>query len=99
MKQIKTIRYRLNNSEHFDEAVNAALAAGWELKKREVINPQAMSERCSVYIMLYAELERETEPEKVERKCSTCKHVSNPPFATPCNTCTHDNNKWESKEV
>lgn len=61
MKQIKTIVYRLDNSGNFDIAVNLAISDGWELKKREVLIPKAQHNDQYTYIMLYAELERETE--------------------------------------
>ena len=54
MKQIKTIRYRLENSEDFDSAVNAAIKEGWTLTRREVLMPPTDDK----YIMLYAELEK-----------------------------------------
>lgn len=57
MKQIKTIRNRLDNAEEFDREANAALRDGWELKYRTVIVPMAHTE--SYIFQLYAELERE----------------------------------------
>lgn len=57
MKQIKTIRFRLDNAEKFDEAVNAAIGQGWRLTKREVLMPMAQA-NAYTYIMLYAELEK-----------------------------------------
>lgn len=57
MKQIKTIRFRLDNAERFDETVNAAIGQGWRLTKREVLMPMAHA-NVYTYIMLYAELER-----------------------------------------
>lgn len=64
MKQIKTIRNRLDNAEDFDREVNVALRLGWELKYRTVIYrtvivPMAHADGCVSYNMLYAELERE----------------------------------------
>lgn len=59
MKQIKTIRKRLDNANEFDSEVNAALRIGWELKYRTVIMPMAQSESYISYPMLYAELECE----------------------------------------
>ena len=56
--QIKTIKNRFDNAEQFDKDVNAALAAGWKLTKREVIIPQAQSESTTIHTMLYAELEK-----------------------------------------
>lgn len=63
MKQIKTIKNRLDNAEDFDLKVNMAIADGWELKKRKVLKPAAQSEEKYTYIMLYAELEKETDHE------------------------------------
>lgn len=61
MKQIKTIACRLDNRDNFDTAVNLAITAGWELKKREVLIPKAQHNDQYTYIMLYAELEREAD--------------------------------------
>lgn len=54
MLEIKTIKNRLDNAESFDKEVNAALAEGWELIRRDIIIPQTTDK----YTMLYAELER-----------------------------------------
>lgn len=56
MKQIKTIIERY--ADNFDKAVNAALAEGWILTKREVL-PPFEGERFYAEQKLYAELERE----------------------------------------
>lgn len=61
MKQIKTIKNRLDNAEDFDNDVNAALAEGWTLTRREVIRPNAHPVGETSFTMLYAELEREVE--------------------------------------
>ena len=53
MLEIKTIMEELHNPDEFDRRVNDALAEGWELVRRDIL-PN----------MLYAELERETEPEE-----------------------------------
>ncbi len=58
MRQIKTIRDRLNNCENFDRLVNEALANGWRLTRREILIPAAQVSGQYTYIMLYAELER-----------------------------------------
>lgn len=60
MKQIKTIRFRLDSSELFDSAVNSALREGWELKERRVLLPLSQSEGTTFYSMLYAALEKDT---------------------------------------
>ena len=59
MKQIKTIRSRLDNAKDFDLEVNMAIADGWELKKRRILRPVAQSEERYTYTILYAELEKE----------------------------------------
>ena len=59
MLQIKTIRYRLDNSTNFDDEVNEALRYGWTLKKRAVLQPISQSGSTHTYTMLYAELEKE----------------------------------------
>jgi hypothetical protein len=59
MKQIKTIKNRLDNAASFDTEVNAALAEGWQLTKRAVLQPKAQSESLQTFTMLYAELERD----------------------------------------
>ena len=59
MKQIKTIRNRLDNADKFDREVNEALRAGLELKYRTVIVPMAQCDTLHTYHMLYAEMERE----------------------------------------
>ena len=59
MKQIKTIRSRLDNAEDFDFKVNMAIADGWELKKRRILRPVAQSIDRYTCTILYAELEKE----------------------------------------
>lgn len=39
MKQIKTVRHRLDNACQFDDEVNNLLREGWLLKKRTVLRP------------------------------------------------------------
>lgn len=56
--EIKTIVIRLDNAETFDKEVNNALADGWELLRRDVLQPLAQSDERYTYIMLYAELVR-----------------------------------------
>lgn len=67
--EIKTITYRLNCVEGFDHEVNKAIADGWTLVKREVLQPPAQPNEGKTYfhVMLYAELEKgRTEPREVE---------------------------------
>lgn len=57
--KIKTITYRLNNSEDFDREVNKALADGWILVKRYLSNAYT-SKR---YRMLIAEMVKDETPD------------------------------------
>ena len=59
MLQIKTIRYRLDSPNNFDNDVNVALREGWTLKKRTVLRPISQSDTSYTHMMLYAELEME----------------------------------------
>ena len=59
MLQIKTIRYRLDSPNNFDNDVNAALREGWTLKKRTVLRPISQNDTNYTHMMLYAELEME----------------------------------------
>lgn len=58
--EIKTITDRLDNANSFDKKVNAALADGWRVVKREVLQPPSQPSTGGVYfnMMLYAELEK-----------------------------------------
>lgn len=56
MKEIRTIWWRIENSDKFDKAVNESLKDGWELVRRDIFRPQA-EDTYSVF--LYAEMERE----------------------------------------
>lgn len=97
MKQIKTITKQLDGSVQFDAEVNAALAEGWTLVKREVL--QAYEGRTRVfYRMLYAELEREIVEKEgpVEFICETCAHFDELSHRPPCCECM-DEDKWEPK--
>lgn len=98
MKQIKTIKNRLDNAASFDKEVNAALSEGWQLTKRKVLQPKAQSESLQSYTMLYAELEREDEtepePEPGKKSCENCRHVQSDPYGVPCNQCLLYG-KWE----
>lgn len=64
MLKIKTIKYRLDSSDDFDNAVNQAIADGWELVERRVLQPLSQPNNGSTYThtMLYAELEKGREP-------------------------------------
>ena len=91
MKQIKTIRRM--GSEDFDNEVNAALAEGWELMKRETL--LIGTERSLLHC---AEMEREIIT-KAEQSCENCKHRDDPPSSHHCIDCdTKSNWKWEAAE-
>lgn len=67
MKQIKTIKNKLDNANQFDAAVNAALQDGWTLTERKVLQPPSQPSGSTYFnIMLYTELERFTEPDECE---------------------------------
>ena len=99
MKQIKTIKNRLDNAEHFDTAVNESIKEGWTLTKREVLIPNA--QECHyTYIMLYAELERggiagDEEEEDEERRCQSCMYYACSYHTEPCYSCKNLD-KWEA---
>lgn len=97
MKQIKTIKNRLDNEKQFDAEVNAALADGWQLTKREVLMPTSQDRVHYTYIMLYAELERE-EITEAERCCDNCAHWNKAPDQPPCSECSDQADKWEAVE-
>ena len=95
MKQIKTIKDRLDNAEAFDKAVNSALREGWQLTKREVIRPAAQPTNGAIlHSILYAELEHEEITED-ERGCENCRYFSTPSCSEPCLSCDEECSKWE----
>ena len=81
MLEIKTILEK--NSEIFDGEVNAALAEGWELVRREIFPGH----------YLYAELERITEAEEEEEPeddgLAEWVVSRNPSAPYRCNKCGH----------
>lgn len=85
MKQIKTIHHRIDESIKFDEEINAAIAEGWQLTKREFVPS---------YCMIYAELEKEEIPES-ERSCENCAHYGKELTEKPCCQCSEGADKWE----
>lgn len=97
MKQIKTIKNRLDNADNFDAEVNAALADGWQLTKREVLMPTSQDRVHYTYIMLYAELERD-EITEAERCCENCAHFNKHSDEEPCLHCSDQANKWEAAQ-
>lgn len=88
MIQIKTIHHRIDESVKFDDEINAALAEGWRLTKREFVTG---------YCVLYAELEREIITE-AERNCDNCRHFDNDADAEPCASCSSTASNWEAVE-
>lgn len=65
--EIKTIKNRLDNAEDFDRVVNAALADGWHLTRRDVILPvQPNAGNTYFHTMLYAELVKRDPPAEAE---------------------------------
>lgn len=66
MKQIRTITRRLTAAEAFDSDVNFALREGWTLVERKVLQPPSQPNTGTEYLntMLYAELEKFTEPDE-----------------------------------
>jgi hypothetical protein len=98
MKQIKTILVKVEQLEEFDKRANNALAEGWTLVKREVLQAYD-SATCIFHRMLYAELEREIVEEKQsepkERECGNCAHYGTAVYDYPCTVC-RDCNKWEA---
>ena len=101
MKQIKTIAIRMNNAEEFDKRVNTAIAEGWTLTKRRVLQPRAQPAVNEIFhTMLYAELEKFTGGKAEEaRRCENCAHVHNIPNFEPCTSCnTRTHSHWEPEE-
>lgn len=101
MKQIKTICVDQSNEgvqAVFDKAVNEALAEGWTLTKRCILNPYE-SETFVYYRTLYAELEKEIITED-ERSCSNCQYRDLAEYEPPCIACDPDGtgvDKWEPR--
>lgn len=87
MLEIKTIMYKADNHESFDEEVNKALTEGWELVRRDVFP----SHCTNTNTFLYAELEREVEPEEELEDDSTADWVlvRNPATPFKCSKCGH----------
>lgn len=94
MLQIKTIVDRLEDADQFDNEVNAAIAEGWMLKKREVLLPRSQSESLTARIALYAELERVVITE-AERGCDNCRYCDCDATLEPCANCSENADKWE----
>lgn len=113
MLEIKTIlKPLINHRGEFDKEVNAALAEGWELVRRDVITQSSDSYEP----MLYAELERyieepqEEEPEDdglarwvFSRRnplepyhCSACGYAADPSKALP-SLCPNCQRRMEAR--
>lgn len=87
MKQIKTIKMRIEAPDEFDEAVNEAIAEGWELTKRYTIP--------SFFI---AEMEGEVITD-AERCCENCRHFATHSNQEPCASCNDDAGNWEPRDA
>lgn len=81
-----------NDTAEFDAEVNAALAEGWELVRREIL-PPCEGETTIWDRSLYAELERMTEPEEEEEPeddgLAEWVVSRNPSAPYRCNKCGH----------
>lgn len=99
MKRIKTVMIKMRDVAdlaEFDEKVNAAMAEGWTLTKREALQVQSVGVVCILYAELERELVEEKQSEPKERRCGNCAHYGTPCYDYPCTCCT-DANKWEPK--
>lgn len=94
MKQIKTIARPLGAADGFDKVVNEAIADGWTLTRRAVLQSRDLWGKNSPEPALYAELERE-EITEAERCCENCAHFEKGPEQEPCLSCSDDADKWE----
>lgn len=100
MKQIKTIYKPMDPKtpsnlevQDFDNRVNAALAAGWVLVRRDYFHPVDTSQYYHPRT-LYAELEREIITDD-ERSCDNCQHCLVSNLVDPCLSCDENCSKWE----
>lgn len=85
MLEIKTLIHKACDPGTFDDAVNAALAEGWELVRRDVL-PETESWQPH----LYAELERGRTTEEGEDNTAqweTVSRISDKPYR--CSKCGH----------
>lgn len=92
MIQIKTIADTIPDREAFDKKVNEAIADGWKLAKRELVQHSHVPGKADY---LYAELVKEviTEP---ERCCDTCRYHDCPAGLEPCVSCDANASNWEA---
>lgn len=96
MLQIKTIIGTTECYDEFDKQVNAALADGWYLIKRDVLAPY-ISEGIEYARCLIAELEREIITDE-EKCCENCAYRDCAENQDPCRSCGEDADKWEAAE-
>ena len=67
--KIKTIRWKLDYAEQFDEELNQALADGYQLVRREIVPGFRLDGGSYLHNMLYAELvlpDPPAEPETID---------------------------------
>lgn len=86
MLEIKTIFTKVDDCKKFDKQVNAALAEGWELVRRDIIPPRVPDR----YTLLYAELDRiieEPEEEPVIDNVGVWLISRDPHFPYKCSGC------------
>jgi hypothetical protein len=61
--EIKTIYKQMDLRREFDEEVNAALAAGWTLTRRDVLDGRPLPDSVFMHRGLYAELVKDNPEE------------------------------------
>lgn len=66
--QIKTFSYRLDNFEDFDREVNKAIADGWILKKRYILEGKNLDKGTYAHNMLIAEMVKDEAPDPLKIK-------------------------------
>lgn len=99
--KIKTICFRLDNANNFDQEVNAALEKGWQLVKRSVLPARQLTDDTYLHAMLYAELvmlDPVPEPEPVQidpieimqtirAECKKCRDCDQCRWTDLCDPC------------
>lgn len=95
MLQIKTLVKEIQYVQAFDEEVNQALAAGWHLAKRDLVQHTLAARGTLDYF--YAELVKEITTE-AERNCGNCRHCDTAPDKEPCFGCNSNASNWEAAE-
>ena len=66
--QIKTFTYRLDNFKDFDREVNKAIADGWILKKRYILEGKNLDKGTYAHNMLIAEMVKDEAPDPLKIK-------------------------------